>query len=73
MVLLAGTDSGPVAANIVWVMAGHLEAGPTSHLEGVFLVKTKADFKTGSSLNGRVLAQTACTLDQATINGEATR
>ena len=30
-------------------------------------VKTKAVFKTGASLNGRILAQTACTLDQATI------
>jgi hypothetical protein len=48
-------------------VAGFLDAGTTSHLEGIFLVKTKAVFKTGSSLNGRILAQTACTLDTATI------
>jgi hypothetical protein len=48
-------------------VAGFVDAGTTSHLEGIFLVKTKAVFKTGSSLNGRILAQTACTLDTATI------
>jgi hypothetical protein len=57
----------PKAANIIWAIAGYLDAGTTSHLEGVFLVKTAAVFKTGSSLNGRILAQTACTLDQATV------
>ena len=31
------------------------------------LVKTYAAFKTGSSLNGRILAQTTATLDSATI------
>jgi hypothetical protein len=36
-------------------------------LEGVLLVQTKAVFKTGSSLNGRVLAQSAVTLDTTTI------
>jgi len=62
-----GSGSTPLASNIVWQVAGFLNAGTTSHLEGVFLVKTKAVFLTGSSLNGRVLSQTACTLDQATI------
>jgi hypothetical protein len=56
-----------VAANVVWQMAGFLEAGTTAHLEGTFLVKTKAVFKTGATINGRVLAQTAVTLDQATV------
>ena len=58
---------GPKASNIFWQVAGQIDAGTTSHLEGVLLVKTTAVFKTGSSLNGRVLAQTACTLDKATI------
>jgi hypothetical protein len=31
------------------------------------LVKTAVTFVTGSSLNGRVLAQTACVLQSATI------
>jgi hypothetical protein len=57
----------PNPANIVWQVAGYVDAGTSSHLEGVFLVKTRAAFKTGASLNGRILAQTACTLDAATI------
>ena len=62
-VMLVGAN----ASNIVWQVAGHLDAGTTSHLEGTFLVATHAVFKTGSSLNGRILAQTAATLDSATI------
>jgi hypothetical protein len=69
VILVADVPGGsvPNPANIVWQVAGYVDAGTTSHLEGVFLVKTHAAFKTGSSLNGRVLAQTACTLDAATI------
>jgi hypothetical protein len=69
VVLVAEKRGGsvPNPDNIVWVMAGYLDAGTTSHFEGIFLVKTKAVFKTGSSLNGRILAQTACTLGMATI------
>ena len=36
-----GTGKGaPLASNIIWQVAGRVEAGTTSHLEGVFLVKT---------------------------------
>jgi hypothetical protein len=58
---------GALASNIVWQVAGFVDVGTTAHMEGVFLVKTHAVFKTGSSLNGRVLAQTAVTLDSTTI------
>jgi len=60
-------DGPPRASNIVWQVAGYVDAGTTSHLQGTFLSKTHVVFKTGSSLNGRILAQTACTLDSATI------
>ena len=70
-----GTGNGlPRASNVVWQIAGFLDSGTASHLEGTFLVKTKAVLKTGSSINGRILAQTACTLDSATViapTGEA--
>jgi hypothetical protein len=36
-------------------------------MEGIILGKTAVTFITGSSLNGRILAQTACTLQKATI------
>jgi len=58
---------GALAKNIFFQVAGFVTAGTTSHLEGIFLVATKAVFETGSSLNGRILTQTAVTLDAATI------
>ena len=63
-VTLAG---GALAKNIFWQVSGDAAFGTESHLEGVFLVKTAIVFKTGSSLNGAALAQTAVTLDAATI------
>jgi len=62
---------GAVASNVFWKVAGYVDAGTTSHLEGIFLVKTHAAFKTGSSLNCRIFAQTAVTLDAATITAPA--
>ncbi|KAJ1449127.1 hypothetical protein M885DRAFT_419440, partial [Pelagophyceae sp. CCMP2097] len=61
-------DGGAVAENIFWQVAGAVRVGARAHLEGVFLVKTYCAFVTGSSLNGRILAQTAVTLQAATIN-----
>mmetsp|Transcript_24597 Transcript_24597/g.61114 ORF Transcript_24597/g.61114 Transcript_24597/m.61114 type:complete len:247 (+) Transcript_24597:121-861(+) len=58
---------GALAKNIVWQVAGFVDAGTTSHLEGIFLVKSFASFKTKSTLNGQVFAQTAVTLDSTTI------
>jgi predicted acyltransferase (DUF342 family) len=63
-VILAG---GVLAKNIFWQVAGEVIVGADAHLEGVLLVKTAAVFKTGASLNGRILAQTACTLQMAVI------
>jgi hypothetical protein len=63
-VILAGSA---LAENIFWQVAGSVEVGAGSVLKGIVLVKTQAVFKTGSSLDGRVLSQTACTLDQAII------
>jgi hypothetical protein len=59
--------NGALAKNIIWQVAGAVEVGAGAHLEGIVLVKTDALFKTGSSMNGRVLAQTACNLQMATI------
>jgi hypothetical protein len=56
-----------LAKNIFWQIAGKVVVGLGAHLEGILLVKTSVQFETGSSLNGRVLAQTACVLQMATI------
>jgi hypothetical protein len=63
-VTLAG---GALASNIVWQVAGHVEIGTGAHMEGILLVKTVANFRTGSSLTGRILAQTAVTLQSTTV------
>ena len=64
-VTLAG---GALAKNIVWVVAGASTFGAGSHFEGIILGATSADFVTGSSINGRVLVQTAVTLQSTTVN-----
>ena len=58
---------GVQAKNIFWVIAGEVNVGAGAHMEGILLVKTAATFKTGASLNGRILAQSACTLQMNTI------
>jgi hypothetical protein len=58
---------GALAKNIFWQVAGYVEVGAGAHLEGILLVATHVNFLGGSSLNGRVLAQTACNLQMATI------
>jgi hypothetical protein len=59
--------NGVTADNIFWQVAGNVKVFEGAQLEGILLVKLDALFMTGSSLNGRVLAQTACNLQIATI------
>jgi len=61
------TGNPPKASNIFWQVAGKIDAGINSHLEGTFLVQTHSAFRSGSRLNGRALAQTAVTLIDTTI------
>jgi len=63
-VLLAG---GAQDANIFWVVAGATTLGTTSVLHGTVLDKTGIVLKTGASLYGRALAQTAVTLDASLV------
>jgi hypothetical protein len=58
---------GVQAKNIFWQIATNVSVGEDAELQGVLLVKTDVVFVTGSSLYGRVLAQTACNLQVATI------
>ena len=58
---------GAKAENIFWQIAGQTTLGTTSHVEGVYLLQTSIAFQTGSSMNGAALAQTAVTIDTATI------
>jgi hypothetical protein len=63
-VILSG---GAKAKNILWVVAGAVTLGTYSHFEGTILGKTSLSLKTGATMNGRLLAQTAVTLEMNTI------
>jgi hypothetical protein len=60
-------QGGASAKNIFWQVAGAADLGTTSHLEGVVLSQTSIALHTGASLNGRLLAQTAVTLEGSTV------
>lgn len=62
---------GALAKNIFWQSAGAVSLGTTAHFEGVLLAKTMVAVKTGASVNGRLLAQTAVTLQMNTVTQPA--
>ena len=67
-VLLTG---GALAKNIFWQATGAVTLGTTSHFEGIILAKTNIALNTGASINGRLLAQTAVTLQSNTVTQPA--
>jgi ice-binding like protein len=67
-VTLAG---GALPKNIFWQVADSVTIGTTAHFEGVVLGKTLIAVNTGASVNGRLLAQTAVTLQMNAITQPA--
>ncbi len=67
-ITLAG---GALAKNIFWQVAGSVTLGTTAHFEGIVLGKTLVAVNTGASVNGRLLAQTAVTLQMNAITQPA--
>lgn len=60
-------SGGAQAKNIFWQSAGAVTLGTTSHFEGIILSQTGINLKTGASINGRMLAQTAVTLQMNAV------
>jgi Ice-binding-like len=60
-------SGGAKAKNIFWQTTGAVTLGTTSHFEGIILGKTAINLLTGASLNGKMLAQTAVTLQKNTV------
>jgi len=60
-------SGGAVPANVFWEVAGAVSVGTTAHIEGTILSKTMVAMMTGSSINGRLMAQTAVTLQSSTV------
>ena len=58
---------GAQAKNIFWQVSGAVTFGTTSHFEGIILGATGINLQTGASINGRMLAQTAVTLQMNTV------
>ncbi len=63
-ILLTG---GALAKNVFWQVSGRVELGTTAHCEGVILAKTSITLRTGASINGRLLAQTAVVIDASKV------
>ena len=60
-------SGGAQAKNIFWQTTGAVTFGTTSHFEGIILGQTGINLQTGASINGRLLAQTAVTLQMNTV------
>lgn len=58
---------GAQAKNVFWQSAGGVAIGTHAHFEGTILARTLIAMKTGASINGRLLAQTAVTLQMNTV------
>ncbi len=67
-IILAG---GALPKNIFWATFGVTELGTTSHFEGVILSQTSVVMKTGATINGRLFAGTAVTLEQNPVTQPA--
>ena len=59
--------NGAVSDNIFWQTAEGATLGTTSHFEGNLLTATDVSAMTGATMNARILAQTAVTLDSNSI------
>ena len=60
-------SGGAQAKNIFWQVADAVTFGTTSHFEGIILGQTGINLQTNASINGRLLAQTAATLQMNTV------
>jgi hypothetical protein len=63
-VVLSG---GARASNVFWQVSGAVDLATTGHLEGIVLGQTSITLHTGASINGRLLAQAAVTIDGSVV------
>jgi hypothetical protein len=59
---------GAQARNVFWQVAGAVTIGTTANFKGIVLSKSLIAAKTGATINGRLLAQTAVTLEMNVIH-----
>jgi hypothetical protein len=63
-VILTG---GALPQNVFWQVADAVTIGANTHFEGIILGQTSITFGNHASINGRLLAQSAVTLDATTV------
>ncbi len=63
-ILLTG---GALPENVFWQVAGFADLGTTAHCAGTILSQTSITLRTGASIDGRLLAQTAVAIDGSTV------
>ena len=62
---------GAAAKNVFWQVGGSASIGTAAHFEGVVLSKSLIAVNTGASVTGRLLAQTAVTLQMNAVTQPA--
>jgi hypothetical protein len=60
-------DGGVVPSNVFWQVAEGVTVGTTAAMQGIILSKTAVVFQNQATLEGRIYAQTAATLDANTV------
>jgi len=60
-------EGGAQPRNIFWQTSGAVAIGTTAHFEGIILSKTMIAMKTSASINGRLFAQTAVSLEKNAV------
>ena len=63
-VILAG---GALPQNVFWAAFAAADLGTTSKFKGIIISSTSIVMKTGATMNGRLFAGTAATLDANTV------
>jgi hypothetical protein len=58
---------GALAKNVFWQVSSSVDVGTTALMQGVILGQTLINLQSGATENGRLLAQTAVTLNQNTV------
>ncbi len=64
-------SGGALAKNVFWQVSGLVDLGTTVQFEGIVLSQTSIALRNKATVNGRLLAGTAITIDGSTVREPA--